>query len=137
VSFVDIGGDRDAPAVARTVSAVAAAGDPSLIVVKSRNLFAALAPHISSTYPRPGCGPQPPAVPPGFPAWLSVMDELLTRDPESPPASPPALRLPRCERNLARRLAKAAALAHGRAAERGPGTAAASEPPDEGGGRLR
>ena len=72
-AFIDIGGDRECGAVVRMLSAVIDALEPCLVVVKSRNLFAALAPLL------PSCaqGPQPPAIPPGDSGMLAALRDAV------------------------------------------------------------
>ncbi len=102
-AFLDIGGDRESGAVVRMIFAVVDAIGPGLIVVKSRNLFAALVPLI----PHASGGTPPPPVGPGNAAWLAAMRALAAPGPDAPlPPREPA-RLSQQARRAARRAASA------------------------------
>ena len=116
-AFIDIGGDRECGAVVRMLSAVIDALEPCLVVVKSRNLFAALAPLL------PSCaqGPQPPAIPPGDSGMLAALRDAVAPSSDAAVASCETARL----RKLARRSERRAAAQS--CAEARRGVAAGSE----------
>ena len=123
-AFIDIGGDRECGAVVRMLSAVIDALEPCLVVVKSRNLFAALAPLL------PSCaqGPQPPAIPPGDSGMLAALRDAVAPSSDAVAPSSDAA-VASCEtarlRKLARRSERRAAAQS--CAEARRGVAAGSE----------
>jgi hypothetical protein len=128
-AFLDIGGDRDSGAVVRMIFAVVDAIGPGLIVVKSRNLFAALAPHV----PQAAEGTAPPAVGPGNAAWLAAMRALAVPGPDAPlPPREPA-RLSRQARRAARRAASAESEGGSCGREAEPARAGPLDPQPDGG----
>ncbi len=118
-AFVDIGGDRESGAVVRMIFAVVDALAPGLIVVKSRNLFAALVPHVAYA----PAATASPAVGPANATWLAAMRALAAPGPDDTLPSREPARLSRQARRAARRATSASEF-------RGEGGGGGGDPQD-------